>query len=164
MSNSAKAQKTSLFANSHDFISVVKEVSLIVNKLSGIQLGEKQFAMVENRVKSRMVRLGLSSAPDYLQYLKTHLEQESMALLSLITTHHTYFFREFTHFDFLIREGLKNIIDGVRARGDRKLRVWSSACSRGQEVYTLAMFLSAHLPQMAPEIDFEIYEQEIATS
>ncbi|MFN7823809.1 MAG: CheR family methyltransferase, partial [Pseudobdellovibrionaceae bacterium] len=141
--------------------SVIKEVSALVSKMSGIQLGEKQYPMVENRLKSRMLKLQIQDPFEYLTYLKSHLESESQALLSLMTTHHTYFFREFAHFEFLIREGLAKSIQSVRQRGEKVLRVWSAAASRGQEVYSLAMFLDFHLKQMAPEIDFEIWGTDV---
>ncbi len=143
------------------FVHVVKEVSTMVSKMAGIQLGDRQHAMVENRLRSRMIKLGLKTADDYLKYMKTHAEQESQALLSLMTTHHTYFFREFSHFEFLQNKGLERAIQGVRARGEKKIKIWSGACSRGQEVYSLAMFMSLVLPKMAPDLDFEILGTDV---
>jgi chemotaxis protein methyltransferase CheR len=143
------------------FIHVVKEVSTMVSKMAGIQLGDRQHAMVENRLRSRMIKLGLKTADEYLKYMKTHTEQESQALLSLMTTHHTYFFREFSHFEFLQNKGLERAIQGVRSRGEKKIKIWSGACSRGQEVYSLAMFMSLVLPKMAPDLDFEILGTDV---
>jgi chemotaxis protein methyltransferase CheR len=144
-----------------DFRTAVAEVCSIVSRLSGIQLGEKQNSMVENRLKSRMIRLGIETPDEYLKYLKKNSEAESQILLSLITTHHTYFFREFSHFEFLQLKGLLKIVNAVRARGDKKIRIWSAACSRGQEVYSLAMFLRFYLPQFAPDLDFEILGSDV---
>ena len=83
-------------------LSVVEEVSTIVSQMAGIQLGPRQIVMVENRLKARMVKMGIKDFSSYLSHLKAHKEQESQALLSLMTTHHTYFFREFSHFEFLL--------------------------------------------------------------
>jgi chemotaxis protein methyltransferase CheR len=143
------------------FSSIVREVSDIVSKLAGIQLGEKQFSMVENRLRSRMIKIGLKTPQEYLSYLKTHQDAESQALVSLLTTHHTFFFREFTHFEFLQMTALKQIISAVRARGEKKIKIWSAACSRGQEVYSIAMFFKFYLPQMAPDLDFEIFGSDV---
>ncbi len=140
---------------------VVEKVSQIVSEMAGIQLGARQVAMVENRLRSRMVRLGIDGFSHYLEYLTHHLEQESQALLSLMTTHHTYFFREFAHFEHLISTGLPAAIEAARARPDKQIRVWSAACSRGQEVYSLAMFLNVHLKQLAPELSFKIWGTDI---
>lgn len=140
---------------------VVQEVCQLVSNMSGIQLGDKQYPMVENRLKSRMLKLQITDPDLYLDYLRSHIEVESQSLLSLITTHHTYFFREFAHFEFLLKSGLQQSIAVARARGDKTIRVWSAACSRGQEVYTLAMFLNYHLSQIAPDVTYQIWGTDV---
>ncbi len=117
--------------------------------------------MVENRLRARMSRLRLDNISDYVRYLMANKESESQALLSLMTTHHTYFFREFNHFEFLLNKGLDQILAGVRARGDNTLRVWSAACSRGQEAYSLAMFLNFHVTRAFPGIKIEILGTDV---
>lgn len=147
---------------SKEFIeSVIKEVSTIVSSMSGIQLGPRQHSMVESRLRSRMLKLGVRSFSDYLKYLKANIEPESQALLSLMTTHHTFFFREFSHFEYLLNQGLERLIAKAKSRGDKKIRVWSAASSRGQEVYSLAMFFAFHLKHAAPDIDFEVWGTDI---
>lgn len=141
--------------------SVVQEVSQIVSEIAGIQLGPKQFTMVENRLKTRMMRLSIEDFAGYLKYLKSHRESESQVLLSLMTTHHTYFFREFSHFEFLLNRSLPSLIEKARTRQDKTIHVWSAACSRGQEVYSLAMFFRFHLSQMAPEVKFRIWGTDV---
>lgn len=136
--------------------SVLNEVAKIASNLSGIQLGPKQMPMVESRLKSRMLKLGVSSFTSYLEHLKSDLDNESQALLSLLTTHHTYFFREFTQFEYMLNNCLPVLIDAARKRSDKTIRVWSAACSRGQEVYSLAMFFDFHLKAAAPDLNFVI--------
>lgn len=140
---------------------VISEVSGIVSRMAGIQLGAKQSSMVENRLKTRMLRLGLEEFSDYLEHLKKNQESESQALLSLMTTHHTYFFREFSHFEFLLNRGLDLLIEKARATSDKKIRIWSAASSRGQEAYSLAMFFNFHLKAAAPDVTFEIWGTDI---
>ncbi len=142
-------------------LAVVEEVSQIVSHMSGIQLGTKQIVMVENRLKARMVRMGISDFTSYLDHLKEHKEEESQALLSLMTTHHTYFFREFSHFEFLLNKGLDVLIQKAKKRGDNKIRIWSAASSRGQEAYSLAMFFKFHLEHSNSGVDFEIWGTDV---
>lgn len=144
--------------------SVVSKVSNLVSQLTGIQLGHKQYSMVENRLKTRMIRLNLNTFSEYLVYLTQNQEEETQALVSLMTTHHTYFFREFSHFEFLINTGLSDLIQTARQRGDKKIRVWSAACSKGHEVYSLAMFFHKHLRILAPDVDFEIWGSDVDPS
>lgn len=143
-----------------DIQKVLLEISKIVNQSTGIQLGEKQFSMVENRLKSHMIRIGINLFSDYLVYFNEHRIAETEKLVSLMTTHHTYFFREFTHFEY-IESHLLEVVQRVRVRGENKISVWSAACSRGQEVYSLALFLDTHLKQIAPEMGYEILGTDI---
>lgn len=144
-----------------DWQNLLNEVSEVVHHLSGIQLGPKQRRMVDSRLRVHLLRLGIETPEEYRKFRKAHLEQENQALLSMLTTHHTYFFREFIHFEHLLTSGLAETIASVRSRGEKKLRVWSAAASRGQEVYTLAMFLDAHLKLMAPDMDYEILGTDV---
>jgi chemotaxis protein methyltransferase CheR len=86
---------------------VVSYISKIMNEITGVQLGERQASMVENRLKKRMLENQVATLPDYIQYFFSHREVETQALVSLLTTHHTYFFREFSHFEALENGYLK---------------------------------------------------------
>lgn len=140
---------------------VIAEVSKIVSDIAGIQLGDRQSVMVESRLRSRMGRLKIDTFQEYLAHLKSNTLDESQALVSLLTTHHTYFFREFSHFEFLLNSALKDLVQMARARADKTIRVWSAACSTGQEVYSLAMFFNFHLKAMAPEVKIEIVGTDV---
>lgn len=142
---------------------IIKEVARIVSNIAGIQLGEKQYPMIENRLKSRMSKLSLRTFDEYLSYLLENKENETEALVSLLTTHHTYFFREFSQFEFILNRKLREIISTAEKREDKKIRVWSAACSTGQEVYSLAMFLDYHLKHLAPHLSFEVWGTDIDT-
>ena len=140
---------------------VVAEASAIVNFKTGIQLGAKQTSMIESRLTKRMMDLGLSDPAQYLAYIRENMASETTILISLLTTHHTYFFREFQQFEALEKGLLKDVVASARAAGRKTIRIWSAACSRGQEVYTLAMFLEHHLKRVAPDLDFEILGSDV---
>ena len=145
---------------SKDFIYLIEKVSNVVHKISGNRLGDKQAYMVETRVKKRMMELGIKSADEYAKYIDQNLDHESYILVGLITTHHTFFFREFPHFEIL-KSKLPELLAGAKKRGDKNLTVWSAACSRGHEVYSLAMFLDFHIPQIDPSMSFKILGTDI---
>jgi len=136
-------------------------ICTVVSKKTGNVLGQKQAPMVEHRLRSRMIKLEISSVEEYLSHFKKNEVSETEALISLMTTHHTFFFREFNHFEFLRDSGLNSLIENIKAKGGNKIRIWSAACSKGQEVYSLAMFLNVHLKQLAPEFDYEIIGTDI---
>lgn len=143
-----------------EFVALIEKVSNVVHKISGNRLGEKQAYMVETRVKKRMMELGLKTADEYIKYIDQNLDHESYILVGLITTHHTFFFREFPHFEIL-KNKLPELLAHVKKRGDKTLHVWSAACSRGHEVYSLAMFLDFLIPQIDPSLSFKILGTDI---
>lgn len=145
---------------SKDFVYLIEKVSNVVHKISGNRLGDKQAYMVETRVKKRMMELGLKTADEYVKYIDQNLDNESYILVGLITTHHTFFFREFPHFEIL-KAKLPELLAGVKKRGDKTLSIWSAACSRGHEVYSLAMFLDFLIPQVDPTMSFKILGTDI---
>ncbi len=143
-----------------EFAPVVEKVSSIVHKITGNRLGEKQAYMIETRIRKRMLDIGLKEAKDYSRYVDEHYEKECAILVGLITTHHTFFFREFAHFEIL-KKMLPDLVAQANKRGDKILKIWSAACSRGQEVYSLAMFLDYHLPQYDHSMSFKIFGTDI---
>jgi chemotaxis protein methyltransferase CheR len=141
--------------------SLIEEVSALVTRITGVQLGLRQRVMVESRLKRRMADLGIGDESAYSRYLAAHQREETEALVSLLTTHHTFFFREMQHFQYLENGGLAALVAGLRRRGSTTLRVWSAACSRGQEAYSIAMFLTEHLPAFGSDLDFEILGTDV---
>jgi len=80
---------------------------------------------------SRAHELGLSFA-DYLGHLDQH-PAEWDALIEAITVNETYFFREESQLEELVR----HVLPGMADRDE--IRIWSAACSTGEEPYSLAM-------------------------
>lgn len=109
----------------------------IVYSKSGIHLKDGKEAMVIARVSKRMRALGISKHREYLKLvLQDNSGEEVVHLLDAISTNVTSFFREPSHFDFIA----KVFSDWLR-EGQRRFRMWSAACSSGEEPYTLAMTL-----------------------
>ncbi|MBC7386341.1 MAG: response regulator [Cryobacterium sp.] len=140
---------------------ILKELALLIQAKTGVQLGEKQRHMVESRIKKRTLELGLPDLNAYYDQFQKDTKGETANLISILTTHHTYFFREFSHFEFLESTALPALIPIARARADKTIRIWSAACSRGQEVYSLAMFIDAYLKRHAPELKFDILGTDV---
>ncbi len=138
--------------------SVIEEVCALVESKTGVQLGRKQFDMAESRLRRRIADLGLGGFAEYRAWLTQNKAQETEALVSLLTTHHTYFFREFSQFE-LLEKHLPRLAAQAKARGE-PLSLWSAACSRGQEVYSLAMHLHRHLPTSGGG-DFKIFGTDV---
>jgi chemotaxis protein methyltransferase CheR len=68
-------------------------------------------------------------------------------VVELMTTNETWFFRDLRPFEVLRSSILPELL--TRRSDERRLHIWSAACSSGQEPYTMAMIISEHFPQLA---------------
>lgn len=115
----------------------------LIFDLSGISLSDAKQALVAGRIRPRMRALGLESFHEYVELVSSRNgSSEHEELVSCITTNKTSFFRESHHFDFL-REQI------IAHRGPRKLRLWSAACSTGEEPWSIAMTVADAVGSLA---------------
>lgn len=120
----------------------------LVLRKSGIYLGEHKRALVVGRLSRRMRELGVTSLSAYYELVMKTGDAELTQLLDAICTNETRFFREPEHFSFLESRALREL-EELAAAGKipKRLRVWSAACSSGEEPYSLAMTLRARFPR-----------------
>ena len=111
----------------------------LVREHSGIALSDAKRQMVYGRLVRRLRALRLSSFADYLQLLERGEPVELQEFTNAITTNLTSFFRESHHFDYLAQQLLPAMAAREPAAG--RLRIWSCACSTGEEPYSIAMVL-----------------------
>ena len=140
----------------------IPRLARVVRELTGNQILEKNYSMLESRMNTHVMKLQMQSMDEYWEYYKAHEAQERDCLQSLMTTHHTFFFREYVHFE-LLENWIEQNAGRLKERFEKsktKVRVWSAACSRGQEVYSLAMFLDRLLLK-GRGIDYEIVGTDI---
>jgi chemotaxis protein methyltransferase CheR len=129
---------------------------------AGIHLPRTKHALVVARLSKRLRALGLTRFRDYYEVVEGS-DVEKRLMLDCITTNETHFFREKQHYRFLEEELLPAWLAEAQSAGrSRHIRVWSAACSTGEEPYSLAMTLSKYLP---PEDGwtFEIIATDIST-
>jgi len=120
---------------------------------AGIALAPEKKVMVASRLAKRLDHYGLASYGDYLNLLAHHDHpHEFQAMVNILTTNETYFFREPKHFEFLQDEIL------YHWRGDN-FRIWSAASSTGEEAYSLAMVLAENLGAR----NWEIFGSDLST-
>jgi chemotaxis protein methyltransferase CheR len=117
----------------------------LVKEQSGITLGEAKRELVYGRVSRRLRALGLSAFADYRRMLAgPEGGAEMTEFINAVTTNLTSFFRESHHFDFLRNEYLPG--RAADPRGSRRIRIWCSAASTGEEPYSIAMSVIEALP------------------
>lgn len=107
-----------------------------IHEAAGISLSTAKKALVSGRLAKRLQHHGLERYTDYLALLdRDEAGAEAQIAVDLLTTNETYFFRETRHFELL-----RTLADAA-PRG-HAFRVWSAACSSGEEPYSMAMVLA----------------------
>jgi chemotaxis protein methyltransferase CheR len=105
-------------------------------------------ALFETRLTPIAQRAGASTLEDFVSILKVdktaHLHR---AVAEAMTINETSFFRDGKPFDVLRETILPRLI--ARNASTQKLRIWSAACSTGQEAHSLAMLICEHFPKLA---------------
>jgi chemotaxis protein methyltransferase CheR len=119
-------------------------IASLVREESGIVLPENKAALVYSRLSKRLRSLGLSTFQDYCEMVEQDGGAEREALIAAMTTNVTRFFREDHHFDHLRAKVLPTLIDA--ARNGARIRIWSAACSSGEEPYSIALTLLEAMP------------------
>lgn len=118
---------------------VIHRLSSYLKSVSGICIEADKTYLVESKLKPILQREKLQSYADLIDAIeknkKSRLADE---VVQAMTINETHFFRDRTPFDTL-----KELLPGVllRKAQDRRLRIWSAACSTGQELYSIAIVL-----------------------
>jgi chemotaxis protein methyltransferase CheR len=119
----------------------------------GIDLREGKEELVSARLGKKIRELGFTSFSEYFEYVTSGRESDAMPdMVDLLTTNHTAFFRETSHFDFM-----RGVLAELKPR-KATVRIWSAACSSGEEPYSIAM---TALEDLAPG-RFEIVATDLS--
>ena len=141
-----------------------RRVSCLIQSECGIAFSAAKRTMVETRLRKRARARGMASLAAYCDYVHSRdgRAEELPHLIDAVTTHKTDFFREPAHFDYLTGQAIPELAEAERAGTRRSLEVWSSACSTGEEPYTLAMVLSEYARGAAGGYSFHIEGTDIS--
>jgi chemotaxis protein methyltransferase CheR len=123
-------------------------VCTLVRQRSAIELEASKGYLIDARLAPLAKKQGYSTTADYIRGLlhKRQPDQEQK-LVEAMTTNETSFFRDIHPFNAL-KNTLVEEFRRLRAT-QRTLNVWSAACSSGQEIYSIAMTLREHFPDLA---------------
>lgn len=109
-----------------------QRIRKLIREHAGISLGENKQELVYSRLARRLRATGTRSFSAYLDYLQRGDGGEWEAFTNSLTTNLTSFFREPHHFP-LLSEHLR------KQENSSPLTLWCSACSTGEEAYSMAM-------------------------
>ncbi|MFN7725554.1 MAG: CheR family methyltransferase [Rubrivivax sp.] len=127
----------------------------LIYQRAGISLHAGKQAMVYSRLSRRLRDTGHRSFSDYLQALERGgSDAEWQEFVNCLTTNLTAFFREEHHFHALVED--------LKARASKPIRLWCNAASTGEEPYSLAMTVvetlgpSAQVKLVCSDIDTKV--------
>lgn len=139
-----------------------KEFNWIVSYMRnryGIELGHKR-VLIEGRLENHLLKNGYASYGEFIKEIVDSPDgTQAMDVVNILTTNHTFFMREFMHFEYMNRYVLPWIRQTKAATKD--VRVWSAAASTGEEPYTIAMVLRDYFG-MEPGWDTQLLATDIS--
>lgn len=142
-----------------------RAIAAILREEAGISLPDGKAPLVYARLVKRLRSLNLNNFADYVALLRgANSEGERRFMLTALTTNVTRFFREPHHFEHLRSNVLTSL---VQSREMGRVRLWSAACSTGQEPYSMAAVVADVVPNaarsnlkiLATDIDPTVLEQ-----
>jgi chemotaxis protein methyltransferase CheR len=130
----------------------------LIHESIGISLSLQKKQLLMTRLYRRMHQLGINSYGEYWAHvLNDETGSEMVLLLNAVSTNKTDFFRENDHFTFLKNEVYPQL------QKQQTIRIWSCACSSGEEAYTIAMTLLDAFDGVLGGRDAKILATDIST-
>jgi len=130
-----------------------------VYDMTGIVLTEQKREMVYRRLTRIVRERKLTSFSAYCELLKADPAGEKTYFINAITTNLTSFFREQHHFDYMSQHELPQLLKANL--NNKRLRIWSSASSTGEEPYSIAMTLYEIMHNVIDRWDVKILATDI---
>jgi len=131
----------------------------IMKSEAGISLQSNKANLVYSRLAKRLRILQIKSFVEYCALVASPAGRDERGeMIAALTTNVTRFFREPHHFEHLKTAILPPLI--ANAKNGGKIRIWSAACSSGQEPYSIGLTILSLLPD-APRYDIKILATDI---
>lgn len=148
-----------------------RQVQRIVYEAAGLAVAENGRILLSSRVRRRLKVLGLNSFRDYISLLTSDAGgTELTAFLDAVCSKETSFYRTPSHFDWFISEffSVPKLADEFdsgfwQKPGRKNFRVWSAACSSGEEAYSLAIIL-LHNQSRLTDLNVKLFASDLSTS
>lgn len=140
----------------------LREILAALRARTGHDFRHYKQATVLRRIERRMQVNALRDMPSYARFLQSHPE-ETPALLADMLIGVTNFFRDREAFEALERDIIPLLFELKADAEDKALRVWSAACSTGEEAYSLGMLLAdqAEVSGARGEIQIQVFATDI---
>jgi chemotaxis protein methyltransferase CheR len=137
-------------------------VASYLREKSAISIGPGKEYLVESRLATVARDTGYDNVTALIRALRQPAPNPrvSLAVVEAMTTNETSFFRDHHPFEVMRMQLLPELLK--RNASQRRLSVWSAASSTGQELYSIAMLLDTHFPELAAW-DLSLYGTDLST-
>ncbi len=133
-------------------------LAALARKRAGLRIESEKAYLVESRLNPLARREGFESIEAMVEVLRAKRDERLIwAVVEALTLNETAFFRDRAVFAHLRDE----LLPALSRRHDRPIRIWSAACSTGQEVYSLAMAAS-EARDIEPGAQFEFFGSDLS--
>ncbi len=139
----------------------LSKVCQLVHDLCGIYLDESKGYLVESRLGRICENHNINSFSDLVDAVRKDRGELRSDVVDAISTHETLFFRDSSFFQALKFKVIPEILDRKEELKQRDIRIWSAACSTGQEAYSIAMLLKEL--EVGPEWNVSIIGTDISS-
>jgi len=127
----------------------------------GYDFREYKRGTVTRRLERRLHATGTKTYRDYMRFLDAHPE-EYWRLAEDLTIKTSGFFRSSYTFLQVACLVLPELVAYKRRQQERRLRIWSTACARGEEPYSIAILLTEFLGHSLPDFDILVYATDVS--
>lgn len=136
-------------------------IYLFLKNRYGIDMARKK-EIIKGRLENYIINNGFESYSEYMNVVETDITGKwEHELVDMLTTNHTFFMREFEHFDFLKKVVLPEL--KIKEQNTKDLCIWCGAASTGQEPYMIAMLLKDFFGLEHADWDTKVLATDIST-
>lgn len=145
-------------------IEVFEFFTALAEKVAGISYNEGKKYLVERRLKELALSLGYKDFNSFYQsIIKKGIDSKLLEeIIDSLLTNETYFFRDYYPFEAIRMHILPELFK--KREKEKKISIWSSACSTGQEVYSIAMILKEYFPFYLEKYQIYLLGSDISVS
>lgn len=137
-----------------------KQLTGYIKTNYGIHLKKEKESLITGRLQNVLIDKGIKNFSEYYDYIVSDKTGKAVTtLVDKITTNHTFFMREPSHFYYFRDNVMPFLKETVK---DKDLRVWCAACATGEESYTLAMIIDEFFEKNKCEWDTKILATDIS--
>jgi chemotaxis protein methyltransferase CheR len=134
----------------------------LLERFSGISYTKGKEYLIESRLNELALSLEYKDVNELYQYLLKKGDNLKLLneIIDALTTNETYFFRDYHPFEALRTHIFPELFK--KRETEKRINIWSAACSTGQEPYSIAMILLEYFPQVLQAYKISILATDIS--